>query len=442
MENFRSFARATAGRGWLDLDWGSDGPPQDNTDIAWCQETTAATWQDFMRENQPASGGGWRIPACRVNAAGEFVTLPSRDSKAVGNVRQHGRQYSVFSRSNVCNLVTVLENAKKHFWINKSTIRTNANKLINCRSTSDDREGCFNLQFLCLDGSKWECGLTRYKDGFDVNHEQIVHVWIRGSANASVSSRQKAVCLALNLADFLCVFLGTGLMAYPGGPHLSRAISSRDTFPPLNVAAQMDVAAPWIRWVVRLAKASIPNQRSASGAAALSSEADESIPNQRSLSGAAALSGEARITVDDNPETVSDALSSHSSSHPWHGAPEGTDPVHDTDINAQNWACNQVPPPWTVECIVVPPDIRGAASGDASASGDDSAAEALQDDFDSAEEPPVDAQWISPDVALDEFFAELPTHENAEEVNCKHARIFKQVVSTWLANDAKRTRMV
>ena len=47
-----------------------------------------------------------------------------------------------------------------------------------------------------------------------------------------------------------------------------------------------------------------------------------------------------------------------------------------------------------MECIVVPPDIRGAASGDASASGDDSAAEALQDDFDSAEEPPVDAQWI------------------------------------------------
>ena len=107
------------------------------------------------------------------------------------------------------------------------------------------------------------------------------------------------------------------------------------------------------------------------------------------------------------------------------GTTEGTDPVHDTDINAQNWACNQ----WV--------DIR-AASGAASASGDDPPAKTLQDDFDSAEEPPVDAQWISSDVAppsategLDVFFAEPLTHGNAEEPNCKHARIFKQVVSTF-----------
>ena len=75
MENLRSFARETAGKGWQDLKWGSDGPPQDNTDIARCQATTAAMWRDFMTKNPSASGGGWRNPACRVNAAGELVTL-------------------------------------------------------------------------------------------------------------------------------------------------------------------------------------------------------------------------------------------------------------------------------------------------------------------------------------------------------------------------------
>jgi hypothetical protein len=76
MENLRSFARETAGKGWQDLKWGSDGPPQDNTDIARCQATTAAMWRDFMTKNPSASGGGWRNPARRVNAAGDGVTQP------------------------------------------------------------------------------------------------------------------------------------------------------------------------------------------------------------------------------------------------------------------------------------------------------------------------------------------------------------------------------
>jgi len=384
----KAHARATIGSSWVDFPWGKNGPPRETARTT-TDGMIAALWRNTMSEHGPASGGSWRNPACTVTDGKVDHHEVYVDRIAIGNVvKRSPTQYDVYSRNNLCSLASIVTNATRHAWIRKKTLRTNANKNLN--SDASHHEGVFNLRFECLDGGKWTCGLTRHKERLDKHGIQIVHLWISGSSNALPSSRQKVICLALNLLDFLCVFEGTGLMAYraqpdvqlvaPRGHQLAQSSASQEraasetapALPDRDSVPTLPVAARSCR-----ADASIPDQRSYnSGAAALSGGgADESIPNRLPLS---AASGAAALTCDELDEE----------------------------------------PAYSYPC---------SASGALSASGHDSPA----DDAPCVSEGV--ASLLSPMDGIDKFFETIPTHANVDAANTEKARMLSDILSTSFA---------
>jgi hypothetical protein len=193
--------------GWKNIDWDEGGPPEDNVTLARCPGLLQRFWLEYMENSDIL----WETPSAIVDEGGGLTRQPEAPSYS-GEIRRRSdmSQHDLYTVRRRINLDVLTKRIKEHFWILKSSVKINANKLIN--TSSERHEGVYNFEFRTLDGFKYNAGLTRIKDR-EVRGDQGVHIWIKHSTRLPIEVRQKAISMLCNLGGYYCISPGTGLMA-------------------------------------------------------------------------------------------------------------------------------------------------------------------------------------------------------------------------------------
>ena len=195
--------------GWKNIDWDEEGPPEDNEWLARTPGLLARFWTETME----SSDIPWETPAAIVDEGGGLTQQP-KALPYTGEIRRRSdmTQHDLYTVRSRMNLQVLTTRIKEYFWILKSSIKINGNKLMN--TSSEHHEGCYNFEFHTLDGFKFLAGITRMKDK-QIRGDQGVHIWIKHSPRLPIDARQKAISLLCNLAGYYCISPGTGLMKPP-----------------------------------------------------------------------------------------------------------------------------------------------------------------------------------------------------------------------------------
>ena len=175
------------------------------------------TWVEFMR----SSDTPYMEPQVRFCDDDKGMAMPmpkilQSDKKWVGNVcKVDSNQFNLYLRSGDTSIAVVEANCARHPYTLRSTIVNCCNKLKN--TTEGDHESWYNIAFDTQDGNSMTLGLSRNKDNFDSDGNQIVHVWVRLGKDNTWDLRKRAVDLLLNVCGYYSVF-GNGLLKVPGLP--------------------------------------------------------------------------------------------------------------------------------------------------------------------------------------------------------------------------------
>jgi hypothetical protein len=185
--------------GWKAVDWDEGGPPEDNVTLARCPGLLERFWHEYMEDSDIV----WETPSAIVDEGGGLTRQPGAPSYSgeIGR-RSDMSQHDLYTVRRRINLQVLTKRVKEHFWILKSSVKINANKLIN--TSSERHEGVYNFEFHTLDGFKYNAGLTRIDDRA-VRGDQGVHIWIKHSTRLPIQARRKAISMLCNLGGYYCI---------------------------------------------------------------------------------------------------------------------------------------------------------------------------------------------------------------------------------------------
>ena len=200
--------------------------------------TVSQLWTKWMRDNPPSNG--WRNNDVVVNQFDHIEQPKNLFQLRVGNVRRRSEsQHDCFSVRSQMTLADLESRLKSHFWVWNETLQTNSMKLKD--SQESDHEASYNFQFKTLEGTKYQCGLTRHGYPLNDNGDQIVAVWITHSGNIAEHSLHRGICMLLNLTGCNCCYANAGLFyRRPASSGAASIVQTNVKAPPpevLNIGA-------------------------------------------------------------------------------------------------------------------------------------------------------------------------------------------------------------